>query len=60
VRYLNYYNVKFQPTNKYSSRVKFIYDIQPSYVYIEDEEFLKQYNQPSSKRIIKNKEKIMD
>ncbi len=57
VRYLNYYNVKFQPTNKYSSRVKFIYDIQPSYVYIEDEEFLNNIINQAPKELSKTKKK---
>ena len=41
VRYLQYYNIPHIPTTKYRDDHRFRLDIQPSYVSIEDEEFLK-------------------
>jgi len=39
-RYLQYYNVSVSPTAIYDDELQFMADIQPSYVNIEDEDFL--------------------
>jgi len=57
VRYLKYYHFKIQPTEEYHNKVKFISDIQPSYVSIEDEEFLNKIIGEAPKDISKTNQK---
>lgn len=56
-RYLQYYNVPFQPTNIYMDEHKFRLSIQPSYVHIEDEKFLNEIIQQAPKELSKSKQK---
>jgi len=42
LRYLEHYNISFTPTTQYEDEYKFRIEIQPSYVLIEDEEYLKE------------------
>ncbi len=57
VRYLKYYNFEIQPTEEYLDKFKFISEIQPSYVDIEDEEFLNKIIEETPKEISKTNQK---
>ena len=57
VRYLKYYNFEIQPTEEYLDKLKFISEIQPSYVDIEDEEFLNKIIEETPKEIFKTNQK---
>lgn len=57
VRYLKYYNFEIHPTEEYLDKLKFISEIQPSYVDIEDEEFLNKIIEETPKEISKTNQK---
>lgn len=56
--FLLYYNVEINPTQMYQERVEFLVNIQPSYVNIEDEEFLNNIINQAPKELTFKKQKI--
>lgn len=56
--FLQYYNIPNNPTNIYQDEAQFKVDIQPSYVNIEDENFLNEIIEKSPKNMSKTKQKI--
>ena len=57
-RYLEFYGYAFNKYQKYQNDLQFLCDIQPSYVYIEDEEFLNNIINQAPKELSKTKKKL--
>lgn len=56
--YLEYYHISFEPTNLYEKEVKYKLSIQPSYIEIEDDEFLDNIIKEAPKELCMSKKKL--